>query len=369
MTEAYIKGTAAYEDDEQAKRDITALNKEIYKIHTANDHKSALAQIYWTTRTWSYDYFDEFYKRLGSGFEKYYPESAVAELGLKTVREQLKTGVFEESDGAVVFKGDKHDLHTRVFINSEGLPTYEAKDVGLILQKWQDYQFDLSVVITANEIAQYMKVVLKALEQFEPELVRKTVHLTHGIVKLRGGVKMSSRKGNILRATDVLDVAAAANHKQSGKEQPHVVLGAVKYAFLKQGLGGDIVYDPEESVALQGNSGPYLQYAHARAKSIIKKSTAPSTQPTVKNLEPAERSLACKISEFPEVVEHAVLELAPHYVATYLYELAQAFNHFYEHNRVIGDPREATRLQLVQAYAQVLENGLGLLNISAPERM
>ncbi len=371
MADAYIKGTQAYEDDEQAKRDITALNKEIYRLQREKDNSSPLAQIYWTTRQWSYDYFKEFYRRIGSGFEKYYPESEVAELGLETVHEQLKKGVFEESDGAIVFPGDKHNLHTRVFINSEGLPTYEAKDIGLILQKSKDYNFDLSIVITANEIAQYMQVVLKALEQFEPDLVKKTTHLTHGIVKLQGGVKMSSRLGNILRATDVLDAAAKANHAQSGKEQPGVVLGAVKYAFLKQGMGGDIIYDPEESVAIQGNSGPYLQYAHARARSILSKAKTLDSELTTQDLilEAGERSLVRKITEFPEVVEKAVQELAPHHVATYLYELAQTFNRFYESNRVIGDKREAVRLQLVQAYAQVLNNGLGLLNIEAPARM
>jgi len=368
MAKAYIAGTTAYDDDEQAKRDITALNKQLYQIQAGKDQTSPLAQIYWTTRQWSYSYFDEFYKRIGSGFERYYPESEVAELGLKTVNEQLKKGVFEESDGAVVFAGDKHDLHTRVFINSEGLPTYETKDIGLILHKWQDYKFDVSVVITGNEQAQYMQVVLKALEQFEPDLAKKTIHLTHGIVKLKNGVKMSSRKGNILRAVDVLDAAAAANHKLSGKEQPAVVLGAVKYSFLKQGLGADIIYDPEESVAVQGNSGPYLQYAHARAHSIMKKAVT-SKLSTATSLEASERSLARKISEFPEVVERAVVELAPHHIATYLYELAQAFNRFYENNRVIGDKREKVRLQLVQAYAQVLANGLSLLNIEAPARM
>ncbi len=369
LSKAYVTGNDAYEDDEPAKRDIAALNKQIYQIHAQQDKTSPFAQIYWTTRRWSYDYFDEFYKRLGSGFEKYYPESEVAALGLETVQAQLAKGVFEKSDGAVIFPGDKHDLHTRVFINSEGLPTYEAKDVGLILTKWQDYHFDLSVVITANEIAQYMQVVLKALEQFQPELVKKTIHLTHGMVKLKGGVKMSSRKGNILRAVDVLDAAATANHKLSGKEQPHVVLGAVKYAFIKQGMGGDIVYDPEESVAISGNSGPYLQYAHARARSILSKKPVTGNRSPVTEFDSAERSLVRKITEFPEVVEHAVTELAPHHIATYLYELAQGFNQFYEHNRVLGDKREGQRLKLVKAYAQVLENGLSLLNIEAPARM
>lgn len=366
MAAAYVEGTNAYEDDESAKQEITTLNTRLYKIHTDSDHDSPLSKIYWTCRQWSYDYFDEFYSRIGSKFEKYYPESEVSDLGLKIVNEQLKNGVFEKSDGAVIFKGEEFGLHTRVFINSQGIPTYEAKDVGLIFTKKADYNFDKSVVITGNEQEQYMQVVLKAIEQFEPTLVKATSHLTHGTVKLQGGVKMSSRRGNILRAVDVLDAASAANKKATGSEDQEVVLGAVKYSFLKQRIGGDIIYDPDESVSIAGNSGPYLQYAYARAKSILKKK--PNAQKDYK-LDASERQLVRKISEFPEVVESAVNELMPHLVCTFLYELAQDFNSFYESNRVIDDPREGMRLSLIGAYAQVLENGLSLLGISAPDSM
>src|SRR3989344_8459791 len=271
LAAAYIEGSNAYEDNAEAKQEIVALNKKIYAILTNNDHDSPLAQIYWTARQWSYDYFDKFYSRIGTKFEKYYPESEVVEPGVKTVEQQLEKGVFKKSEGAIVFDGEKHGLHTRVFITSEGLPTYEAKEVGLILTKDQDFHFDRSVIITGNDIAEYMRVVLKAIEQFQPNLVKNTTHLTHGIVKLEGGSKMSSRKGNILRAVDVLDAAAEANKKATGTQDAMVELGAVKYAFLKNRTGGDIIYDPEESVSLQGNSGPYLQYAHARAFSILAK--------------------------------------------------------------------------------------------------
>jgi arginyl-tRNA synthetase len=370
MAAAYVSGTNAYEDDETAKQAIIKLNKQVYKLHTDNDHESPFAQIYWTCRSWSYDYFDQFYDRIGTKFEKYYPESEVADLGLKTVKEQLKKGVFQESDGAVIFKGEEFGLHTRVFINREGIPTYEAKDVGLIMKKYADYTFDKSVVITGNEQEQYMRVVLKAIEQFAPELVAVTSHLTHGIVKLQGGVKMSSRKGNILRAVDVLDAAAEANKTATGKDDNNVVLGAVKYAFLKQRTGGDIIYDPKESVSLEGNSGPYLQYAHARARSILRKAEATdSMQLTADSLEPGERSLVRKLSEYAEVVDQATDELMPHLVCTYLHELAQTFNRFYENNKVIGDAREELRLGLVTKYADTLKAGLELLGIHAPERM
>ncbi len=284
------------------------------------------------------------------------------------MREQLKNGVYEESDGAIVFRGDKHGLHTRVFINSAGLPTYEAKDVGLLLRKWEDYHFDMSLVITANEQAQYYEVMLKSVEQFQPEIVRKSRHLTHGVVKLQGGVKMSSRKGNVVTALEILDAARRAGEAGEAPHSEDSILAAVKYAFAKNRIGGDIIYDPEESVALEGNSGPYLQYAHARARSILRK-LGDAEKAWDAGLEEAERSLVRKLGEYHEAVDRAVSELMPHHVCTYLYELAQSFNRFYEHNRVIGDARQAVRAQLVEAYADTLKSGLDLLNIPAPNEM
>ncbi len=366
MAEAYVEGTNAYEDDERAKAEIIELNKRVYQLHSDNDQESAFAQIYWVTRQWSYDYFDQFYARIGSHFEKYYPESKTTPLGLQAVREQLGKGVYTESDGAIVFKGEPYGLHTRVFINSQGLPTYEGKDVGLLIAKQNDYHPDKSVIITGNDIAEYMKVVLKSVEQFMPEITKVTTHITHGNVKLAGGVKMSSRKGNILRAVDVLDAAVEANKTES-KDNEQTTLAAVKYAFLKSRIGGDIIYDPKESVALEGNSGPYLQYAHARARSILSKASTQSTE--LIQLDSNERLLMSKLSEYPEVVNKAVQDLMPHYICTYLYELAQTFNRFYENSRVIGDEREQLRLTLVQNYADTLKAGLKLLNIQAPDKM
>lgn len=369
MARCYQTGTAAYEDDESAKLEITAINTQIYDFHTQDDRTSRLAQIYWTCREWSYSYFDAFYAQIGTTFEKYYPESETAPLGLKTVQEYIGT-VYEESDGAIVFKGEEHGLHTRVFINKNGLPTYEAKDVGLALKKWQDYQFDKSVIITGNDIVEYMKVVMKSLEAFLPEATARTTHITHGMVKLAGGVKMSSRKGNFLRAIDVLEAAEQANTTANeGAGDTLVSLGAVKYAFLKQRIGGDTIFNPEESVSLQGNSGPYLQYAHARATSILAKTQAEQPSSVTDLLQPAERSLVRKLSEFPEVVAQATEDLAPHHICTYLYELAQTFNRFYEDNRVIGDERETTRLYLVSLYGTTLKSGLNLLGIETPEKM
>ncbi len=367
----YVEGNNAYEEDDTAKQAIVTANKRAYALHDTNDHESAFAQIYWTCRQWSYDYFATLYTQLQVvPFDRFIPESEVTPLGLETVRAQLEKGVFVQSDGPVVFRGEDQGLHTRVFINSEGLPTYETKDVGLSLTKWRDYHFDESIIITANEQMQYMQVVLAAIHAFAPEPADRTRHLTHGVVKLQGGVKMSSRKGNIVTALEILEAARVAGEASGTDPNEETILAAVKYAFAKNRIGGDIVYDPLESIALEGNSGPYLQYAHARARSILAKSPAEShALPKDVQLEADERSLVRTLSQYVEAVDRATAELMPHHICTYLYELAQAFNRFYENNRVIGDEREQIRLGLVSQYAATLKQGLELLGIHAPERM
>jgi arginyl-tRNA synthetase len=374
MSRHYVAGAAAYESSEQAKKDIAELNARVYRIHAEQDHDSPLAKIYWTGRTWSYDYFDQLYKQLGvTPFEKYYPESATTPLGIEKVKAGQAQGIFVESDGAVVYRGEDEGLHTRVFLTSQGLPTYEAKDLGLVFAKWQDYRFDISVIITGNDIIEYMKVVQAAMAKLEPSLAGRTIHLTHSMIRMAGGVKMSSRKGNGLRAMDIIESARAAAVAGPHEAREDSVMAAVKYAFLRQRAGGgDISYDPAESVSLEGNSGPYLQYAHARARSILAKvKTKPhlSSSKTRLELEPDERELARRLTQYVGVVDVAAAELRPHHICTYLYELAQTFNRFYEHNRVLGDEREEVRLLLVSAYAAVLEDGLSLLGIEAPHTL
>ena len=368
ISQQYVEGNTAYDDSESARLEITDVNKRVYELHNNGDKVSDFAKTYWTCRQWSYDGFENLYKNLGvKPFTKYYPESQTTAAGLSAVDDLLEKGVLEKSEGAVVYAGEKDGLHTRVFINSNGLPTYEAKDLGLAVTKWQDYHFDKSIIITANDIVEYMKVVMAVVKSLSPEIAERSSHITHGIIKLAGGVKMSSRTGNALLAQDVLTATAEANKLATGNHDNDVVIGAIKYAFLKNRIGGDIIYDPAESVSLDGNSGPYLQYAHARARSILHKKDSDGV--LSESLEEGERSLVLKISEYSEVVDRAINDLMPHHICTYLYELAQTFNRFYENNRVLGDPRESARLALVKIYADTLKQGLELLDINAPDAM
>ncbi|HRC28217.1 MAG TPA: arginine--tRNA ligase [Candidatus Saccharimonas sp.] len=367
----YVRGAGQYEADETAKQEIDELNKAIYAFHAENDHESPLAQLYWTTRGWSYDYFNAFYRLIQVDQMHQYAESETAPVGLAVVREQLAAGNLQESDGAVVFVGDetKH-LHTRVFVTSKGLPTYETKDIGVIWLEKEQYNFDHRVLITGNDQKEYMRVIFTAAELFRPELAGTMTHLTNGTVRFGDGKKMSSRLGNVSRAVDVVEVVREKVRELVKDESliETVTLGAIKYVFARYRLGGDIAFDIDDTVSLAGNSGPYIQYAHARACSILAKSTANQAEPDV-HYTTDERALLRKIGEYPEVIERAMQELAPHHICTYLYELAQEFNRFYEHNRVIDDEREAERVGLVARYAQVLSDGLGILGIAAPQKM
>ena len=368
IAKCYVEGTAAYEDSEGAHARITELNKKIYQINSENLHDTTLAELYWKGRELSYDYFKDFYAQIGVKFDKFYPESTVADLGLKKVKEELEKGVYEISDGAVIFNGEKYGLHTRVFINKEGVPTYETKDVGLIFTKWQDYHFNKSVVITGSEQLDYMKVVLKSVEQYAPELVEKTSHLTHGLVKLPGNVKMSSRKGNFLKAIDVLNMVREELQNEYNSTDNTVALAATKYAFLKYKMGGHIIFDPKESVKMTGNSGPYLLYSAVRAKRILAncKNNTEKKDYTYNNYE---KNLAKKILEYKDTLKEAVAEMAPHKVASYLYELAQEFSRFYEHCPVAGSEREAERATLTKVYLNTMTHGLNILGINIPEEM
>ena len=375
LGKCYVAGAKAYEVSEKAKREIGELNKKIY------DKEPAIMVLYEKGRQWSLEYFETIYKRLGTKFDFYYFESEVGIEGLELVKEYLKKGVFEKSQGAVIFPGEKHGLHNRVFINSLGLPTYEAKELGLAPKKYKDFQYDQSIVITGNEIIGYFKVLLAALSKINPDLAAKTKHLPHGIVRLPSG-KMSSRSGNVLTGEWLLDEAKKllkSKYSEMKEETlEKVAVGSVKYALLKSSIGRDIEFNFEESINMQGNSGPYLQYTFARTQSVLRNAQTTNSKLLTANnklevssqkLEVEEISLLRSLSKFPEVVMEAGKKFAPNLLCNYLFDLAQKFNLFYQKHRILQSRTKEFRLALVSAVSQVLKNGLYLLGIQAPEKM
>ncbi len=387
LGEAYAMGSKAYEEDDRAKKEIIEINKKVYE---GSDPQ--ILELYQKGRQWSLEYFEAIYKRLGSKFIKNYFESAAGPIGLNLVKDHIKDGVFKESEGAIIFEGEKYGLHSRVFINSLGLPTYEAKDMALPQIKYKDFPYDESIIITAVEQSDYFEVILKALSLINPDLASKTRHIAHGVVRLLEG-KMSSRTGNVITGEWLLD-EAKKKIQQSFKDVDQdtaekIAVGAVKYALLKSGIGKDIAFSFEESVSLEGNSGPYLQYTYARTQSVLTKfktqssklkSTVQSSKVDQK-LEPEEILLLRLVHRFPEVVQEATEQFAPHALCNYLFDLAQAFNLFYQKHKILGTEAQKGsegqrliglqefRVVLTEATGQVLKNGLHLLGIAAPERM
>lgn len=234
--------------------------------------------------------------------------------------------------------------------------------------KREQYHPDKSYIITGEEQGAYFRGVIAAAGQIWEDQQDVTVNIPTGLVKLTTG-KMSSRDGDVVEVEWLFEQFRAAIKARGGQPLDELIAGAMRYQFLKVKVGSDVVFDIEEAVSLTGNTGSYLQYAHARACSILEKSTASAPESSMNDLDAAERTLLRKIGEYSEVAERAATELMPHHICTYLYELAQTFNRFYEQSRVIEDPREAIRVQLVQRYAATLKNGLALLGIHAPEKM
>jgi len=375
---AYAFGSKQVED-ESVKKDMQALNKQIYE---RTDEK--INKIYDDGRAWSLDYFETVYRRLGmeekegKGFDFYFFESEVAGFGKELVLEWLAKGIFAKSDGAIVFPGEIYGAHTRVFINSEGLPTYEAKELGLCKIKHDKFPYDISIVVTGNEINDYFQVLLKAMNLVFPELASKTKHLGHGMLRLPSG-KMSSRTGEVIVAEDIIDQAKeviVAKMKEGEREiidlervADEIAVGAIKHSILKQDIGKDVIFDFDKSLSFAGNSGPYLQYTFARTQSILDKAEKEGVAGDMKNAE--EPSVLEKmLYRFPEVAARAGEELAPHHLATYLYELASTFNGYYaDHQIVTKEPESSYRVVLATAVGQILKNGLTLLGIKAPMKM
>jgi arginyl-tRNA synthetase len=357
---AYARGSALYETDETAKKEIHEINRAVY------EDRPEWQRLYGFGKQMSLEAFEEVYASLGTEFDRNFFESESVPHGRALIAEVLEKGVFEVSDGAVIYRGEKVGLHTRVFQTKDGVPTYEGKELGLPELKEKLWAHDMSVVVTANEQTEYFKVVQAAFAELRPSLAKKMVHIAHGFLRLPEG-KMSSRTGNGVPARELILYAkdqAALLAKDS--DTAHAIgVGAIKYAILKQRAGSDTVFDSAQALSLVGDSGPYLQYARVRALSIL-------AQPLSKGAlhVPQEPYLLERLLyRFPEIVLRAQEERAPHHVAQFLTEIASVWNRFYAEERIIGDEYEVYKRVLAQAFLITMTKGLILLGIPTPERM
>lgn len=361
---AYARGARAYEESEKVRKEVDDINVSIY----SKNWTSEVQMLYEWGRQLSLDSFENLYRILGTKFDYYFFESETSEPGMRIVRDALAKGVFEEGEGgAIIYPGEKKGLHTLVFITSKGTPTYEAKDMGLAFLKEERAQFNRSIIITAAEQIGHFKVFLSALGEVAPLLAKKTTHIPHGFLRLTSG-KMSSREGNVITAAGLIEevIRDARERNEDPLIAEQVALGAIKFMILRQAPGSDIIFDPEKSLSLDGDSGPYLQYALVRAKKIL---TYAATGESGTEEPPAPYAIERLILHYPSVVARAASELAPNILTTYLTELASAWNSFYASEQVLGSPEEAYKQRVARAFANTMTNGLTLLGIPTPERM
>lgn len=374
LGEGYVRGNQDYETQKEL---IDGLNKKLY----ARD--DSVLELYQRTRTWNLDYYDEFYNRFYTKFDRLFFESEMDEEGTRIVQKHIPA-VFKKENNAVIFSGDKYGLHTRVFITSAGTPTYEAKEMANAFMQYEAFPFDKNIHVVASEQAGYFQVVFKALELIDPKKFKDTeYHLSMGMVQLKNK-KMSSRTGDILTVDWLLDQVKKQAEQLSGegriateeKEQTieKIVIGAVKYSVMQVGTGQNVVFDINKSVSLEGNSGPYIQYVYARTQSVLAKLTHKSLEYNSNNnlkIKPEERNLLQLLIKFDEVVQEAAERSAPSGLTTFLFDLAHTFNLFYQLYPILkakGDSRDF-RLSLTYGTGEVIKKGLELLGIAAPNVM
>lgn len=414
LGQAYSLGASEFEINDEAKDEMKEINAQVYLaaqemlkedenwtpiidyskyLPTVTKYPfDVIKEIYIKGRKWSLEEFENLYKKLGTNFDYYFFESKVGEYGYKIVQSGIQKGIFESNDGAIIFRGEKYGLHTRVFINSLGFPVYEAKDLGLAFLKYETYKYDKSYIITANEIDEYFKVVIKAMEQLDENLAAKTVHIGHGVMKFKEG-KMSSRKGDVVTGKTMLEDAKQAilsqmhlsetplSRESADEIAEKMSVTAVKYSILKHNAQKDIIYDQSSAIAVTGNTGPYLQYTHARTMSIIDKTDMPASETLVdlsyvyiKNHSLAEQELSLlrHLLHFDEVIERSATELTPGTICDYLFDLCQRFNSMYNDLSILNAENEGSknlRLYITKIVENKLKLGLWLLGIEALDRV
>lgn len=366
---AYRRGNEAYESG-YGKGAIEAVNRALY-----DDSDPALSELRRQGIATSKAHLDQLCAKLGTRFDAEIFESQAGSLGLSIVKENTGS-VFTESDGAVVFVGEAAGLHTRVFINSQGLPTYEAKDLGNFALKREKFpDWTKSVVVTGSEQTEYFKVLYTALAEVFPEAKEKElIHIPTGFLSLTTG-KMASRKGNVLSGEEMLAELRVEAKTRADTDRPDVsgavAVAALKYQILKSRLGADIVFDKGRALSFEGDSGPYLQYTHARLGSVLEKANRVGVASLSVTPPLAAYPLEKILVRFPEVVQLALSEPGPHHLVGYLTELAGAFNTFYAVEKIAdaNDQYAPYKAALAAATRQTIKNGLWLLGIKAPERM
>jgi arginyl-tRNA synthetase len=394
LGEAYRKGVAEYkvleeENNFEKIQEVKNISNNIFKNIESEDLK-----IFEETKKINLNYFENILEKMNSHFDEFIFESEAGEVGKEIVLENVDK-VFKKSEGAIVYIPDENrkDISTSVFLNSEGNPTYLAKDIGLLKIKFDKFNPDFSYYVVDNEQIPHFKSVFAAAKDIDEnfkKFAEKSVHIPHGRMTFKGQ-KMSSRLGGVPSGEEVLEVVLSEVKERSSEKlidlsgeekeqvQMEIALAAIRISILRSKLGVNIDFDPERTLSFEGDSGPYLCYTFARCCSLLEKGKVlEQTTPSFASQNPPLLSegelseIERKIFQYENILENVVENIAPQNLVTYLFELTSLFNNFYANNKIIDEnnlEKTSKNLFIVNSVKNVLKHGLLVLGINAPERM
>ncbi|TFG74043.1 MAG: arginine--tRNA ligase [Flavobacteriales bacterium] len=388
VAEAVSKGM----DIKIAEREAPILQEAQKMLLQWEAGDEAVVSLWKKMNAWVYAGFEETYRNMGVDFDKLYYESDTYLLGKDVVLEGIQKGVFyRKDDGSVWIDLTEEGLDEKIVLRSDGTAVYMTQDIGTAIQRVKDYpDIDGMVYTVGNEQDYHFKVLFLILKKLGYSWAKNLYHLSYGMVDLPSG-KMKSREGTVVDADDLMTEmtrTAASISEELGKLEDYslaekkelhrmIGLGALKYYILKVDPKKRILFDPEESVDFQGNTGPFIQYTYARIQSILRRADAEFNYGTeVKNLADGlhekEKELLKQLLQFPETVQLAAENYSPALIANYTYDLVREFNSFYQQVSILGEPdlqKKIFRVQLSKKVAEVIQSAFHLLGIQVPERM
>ena len=363
---------------------IIAAQEMLLKWETGD---TEIVRIWKTMNSWVYEGFNSSYAKMGVSFDRFYYESNTYLLGKEIVQEGIAKNVFfQKDDGSVWIDLTDDGLDQKLLLRGDGTSVYITQDIGTAELKYQDFGCDRSIYVVGNEQDYHFKVLQLICKKLGKSYAEGIYHLSYGMVELPHG-KMKSREGTVVDADDLIAemiLAAEETTKALGKtdglseielaELYHTIgLGALKYFLLKVDPRKKMMFNPEESIDFQGNTGPFIQYTYARIKSILRNAQASNISNTAGvELHPLESDLIQIVYRYPDVITTAANDLSPGLIANYVYELAKTFSHFYHECPIIKEQDELKRnlrLQLCTLTSNVIQSGFGLLGIAVPEKM
>ena len=376
------------EKENEAKKNAPLIKEAQEMLQKWEAGDLEVISLWQTMNSWVYTGFAETYKKLGVSFDKFYYESGTYLLGKDIIEEGLEKGVFfKKEDNSVWIDLTDEGLDQKLLLRSDGTSVYMTQDLGTAQLKYDDFHMDKSIYVVGNEQDYHFKVLFTILKKLGKEGADGLFHLSYGMVDLPSG-KMKSREGTVVDADDLMDEmeqtakeqALAKGKTESFSEQEklhlyHIIgMGALKYFLLKVDPKKRLLFDPNESVELEGHTGPFIQYTHARIRSVLKKASDTEREKVreYKTLAPVERDLIVSLTQFPENIRQAAEAYSPALIANYVYELAKNYNKFYHESPILQAEDEITkqfRLELSAASGKVINRAMKLLGIEVPERM